>query len=93
VSAVVFAALAAETHRAGRSTLFAFGALSLLAAASVFAIPGLFDAGARFRYRLLHRDGEGEERAVRRDRVYRKLLAAVFVVAGVLEIAKGISAS
>jgi hypothetical protein len=83
---------APETHPASQGTLLAFGALCLLAAASVFVFPRLYDAGARFRYRLLRPAGKQEERAVRRDRRLRKLLAASFVVIGAVLIVRGAAA-
>jgi hypothetical protein len=78
-------------HPATQEELLAFGALSLFVAISLIAFPRLGDAGARFRYRLLHRHGEREEAAVRRDRMLRKVLATAFLVTGVVFLVEGLS--
>jgi hypothetical protein len=82
--------LAEASKPATGGQLILLGAIFLVAGLSVFLFPGLYDAGARFRSRLLFRR-DPTERGKGWEKSFRTVLGGSFVVLGVVMLVNGIS--
>jgi hypothetical protein len=83
--------LAAQTAKpATGGQLIFLGAAFLVMGLSVFIFPGLYDAAAKFRSRLLFRR-DPTERGKRWEKIYRTLLGGSFVLFGAIMVVNGLS--